>query len=367
MRNRILFVAVLAIGFGFVAGAQAMTTEEQLGRFLYFDTNLSSPPGQACASCHHPSAGFADPDKALPVSEGAVTGLYGGRNSPSAAYASFSPPLYFDGALWIGGQFWDGRALTLADQAKGPFLNPVEMNNTKEGVVQAVRDSRYASLFRSVYGKTSLNDVESAYDLVAKAIAAFETTKPFSRFSSKYDAYLKGSAKLSAAELRGLALFNDPAKGNCAACHPSVSSDNVTPALFTDFSYDDLGLPKNPEIEELIGSPVPVDLGLGNTVGVAENGKFKVMTLRNIARTAPYGHNGYFRTLKEIVHFYNTRDLFPVCGATGAPGIDCWPAPEVAINVNRTEMGNLGLTAAEEDDIVAFLLTLSDGFNLRNR
>lgn len=366
MRSRIAFLTLLAIVLGYATTGHAMSSEERLGRFLYFDADLSSPPGQSCASCHHPSAGFADPDQSLPVSEGVIPGRFGTRNSPSAAYASFSPPLFFDGALWIGGQFWDGRAPTLVEQAKGPFLNPVEMNNTKEGVVQAVRNAPYASLFRFVYGRQSLNDVETAYALVAKAIAAFETTKPFSRFSSKYDFFLKGRAKLSAREQRGLALFNDPAKGNCAACHPSVSADGITPPLFTDFSYDDLGIPKNFEIEELIGEPVPVDLGLGNTVGPSEDGKFKVMTLRGIAQTAPYGHNGYFKTLKDIVHFYNTRDLYPVCGPGGTPGADCWPAPEVGVNVNTTEMGNLGLTPAEEDDIVAFLLTLTDGYYCRN-
>lgn len=365
MKRCIRLAIMLSAVFCFAAQALAMTPEERLGRFLYFDTNLSNPPGQSCASCHHPSAGFADPDKSLPVSEGVVPGRYGTRNSPSAAYALFSPPFGMQDGLWVGGQFWDGRASTLEEQAKGPFLNPVEMNNTKEGVVQAVREAPYAALFRFVYGPASLDDVPAAYDRVAKAIAAFESTKPFARFTSKFDFYLKGKAKLSEKERRGLALFNDPAKGNCAACHPTTSPDGTTPPLLTDFTYDNLGVPKNPVIEELVGAPVPPDLGLGLTVGPAEDGKFKVMTLRNIARTAPYGHNGYFGTLREIVHFYNTRDLLPVCAAGDTPGADCWPEPEVATNVNRTEMGNLGLTPAEEDDIVAFLLTLSDGYFCR--
>jgi cytochrome c peroxidase len=230
------------------------------------------------------------------------------------------------------------------------------MNNTKAGVIKAVRKSAYAAIFRQVYGRDSLNNVETAYDLVAKAIAIFETTKPFNSFTSKYDYYLKGKVKLTAKEQSGLQLFNDPLKGNCLACHPSQIDANGGLPLFTDFSYDNLGIPKNPVIEELIGAPVPVDLGLGVTVGdPAENGKFKVMTLRNLAKTGPYGHNGYFNTLKEIVHFYNTRD---VAGAG-------WDPPEYPDTLNDTELGNLGLTSAEEDDIVAFLLTLSDGYFCR--
>ncbi len=357
MRKLFLIIIVLLFGVGvFNYGlASADTKEEILGGLLYFDKKLSNPAGQSCASCHLPTAGFADPDRALPVSEGVISGKFGTRNSPSAAYAALSPPLYFDEeeGLWIGGQFWDGREPTLEDQAMQPFLNPLEMNNTKEGVIKAVRKSKYAFLFRQVYGKSSLDNVETAYALVAKAIAAFEKTKLFNSFSSKYDCYLKGGTKLSKKEQRGLALFNDPAKGNCAACHPSVLEDG-SPSPFTDFSYDNLGIPKNYKIEELKGEPVPIDLGLGHTIGSSEDGKFKVMTLRNVGKTAPYGHNGYFKTLKEIVHFYNTRD------------VEDWPEPEVDNeNVNKDELGDLGLTSSEEDDIVAFLLTLTDGYFCR--
>jgi cytochrome c peroxidase len=330
------------------SSVRATTPEERLGALLYFDSKLSNPPGQSCASCHHPMAGFADPDQELPVSEGVIPGRFGGRNSPTSAYAAFSPTFYFDefDGLFKGGQFWDGRAATLEDQAKGPFLNPLEMNNTKDGVIRAVRRSAYASLFKSVYGKKSLDNVDTAYDRVAKAIAAFERTKLLNSFSSKYDYVLKGKAKLTLQEARGLALFNS--KGNCAACHPSDSADGVTPALFTDFSYDNLGIPPNTEYPFAID--LPPDLGLGVTVNdPAENGKFKVPTLRNVAVTGPWGHNGYFETLKDIVHFYNTRD------------VEGWPLPDVPETVNVDELGDLGLTSQEEDDVVAFLKTLTDG------
>jgi cytochrome c peroxidase len=344
------FLTVFMVGIS-IAQAAPPILEQQLGKHLYFDVHLSNPVGQACASCHLPKAGFADPDQELPVSEGAIPGRFGGRNSPSAAYAAFSPLFGLDPktGLYVGGQFWDGRAANLVEQAKGPFLNPVEMNNTKEGVINAVRNSHYAWLFKVVYGFNSLDNVDTAYDLVAKAIASFEQTVHFNRFTSKYDFYLKGLVKLTAKEKRGLNLFNG--KGNCAACHPSTSADGRTPPLFTDFTYDNLGVPPNMEFPLFSMEPSPYpDLGLGKTVNDPnQNGKFKVMSLRNIAMTAPYSHNGYFKTLKEIVHFYNTRDI---------PGL--WPAPDVPETVNHTELGNLGLTSQEEDDIVAFMMTLSD-------
>ena len=360
--NGNLFRTAFAVIFVLAASAcfaNAKTTqpnlEQQLGRILYFDKHLSNPIGQACASCHLPRAGYAEPDQELPVSEGAVPGRFGGRNAPSSAYAAYSPIFGKDliAGLYIGGQFWDGRAPTLEAQAKGPFLNPVEMNNTVEGVVQAVRNSNYAWLFKLVYGPNSLDDTNSAYDLIAKAIASFERSNQVNRFTAKYDFYLKGKVALTAQEQRGLQLFNG--KGNCAACHPSTSVDGKTPPLFTDFSYDNLGVPRNMEYPfyQMNPSPYP-DLGLGKIVNDSgQNGKFKVMTLRNIALTAPYSHNGYFKTLKEIVHYYNTKN-------TGL-----WPEPDVAENVNTTELGNLGLTYQEEDDIVAFLMTLSDGFLCR--
>jgi cytochrome c peroxidase len=345
MKKTLFFALSLIVVLGIGSYANAGVLEDTLGGLLYFDTNLSNPKGQSCASCHHPNAMFVDPDTSLPVSEGVLPGVFGGRNSPMASYAAYSPPLHFDGELWIGGQFWDGRAATLEEQAKGPFLNPLEMNNTKGGVIKAIRKSSYATLFRAVYGYKSLDNVEKAYDLVAKAIAAFERTKLFNSFTSKYDYYLAGKVSLAAKEARGLELFNN--KANCAACHPNEGPK----ALFTDFSYDHLGIPKNQEIEVLKGEPVPIDYGLGNTIGPSEHGKFKVMTLRNIARTAPYGHNGYFKTLKEIVHFYNMRDVEP------------WPAPELDNgNINRDELGDLKLTSDEEDDIVAYLQTLTDGY-----
>jgi cytochrome c peroxidase len=340
----------------------AAPTLAGLGSKLFFDTSLSSPPGQACASCHLPGAGFADPDRELPVSRGIHPDRVGNRNTPSAAYALFSPAFHFDEqeGHYVGGQFWDGRAATLEEQAKGPFLNPVEMaNQTSAEVVEKVRNAPYAGDFDTLFGPGSLSEVDKAYEHIATAISAFERTENFRAFSSKYDAYLAGKTELTEQEQQGLRLFEAEDKGNCAACHPSQPGENGQPPLFTDFTYDNLGVPANPD-NPFYTQPTEfnpegrsaTDLGLGKTTGRKEDyGKFKVSTLRNIAVTPPYMHNGIFNTLREVVDFYNTRDT-----------IRDWGAPEVLENVNREELGNLGLTNEEVDAIVAFMLTLTDGY-----
>lgn len=371
MRKRLALAIPLALGLAALAWAD---DKADLGELLYFDPMLSINQNQSCASCHMPP-GLADPRNAAdpvtqPVSLGSIESLNGGRNAPTSAYALYSPPFYFDyeEGLYVGGQFWDGRAATLTDQAKGPFLNPVEMAlPDRAAVLSAIighenpNQRAYRRLFSTVYGirlgDADLTDpfaVDAMYHMVAEAIGTFETTTPFRRFNSKFDFYLESRAVLDEQEMRGLELFNGNAK--CNLCHISepteLSSGATLPPLFTDFTYDNLGIPKstNPMIADM-----PVDLGLGARTDLTidpegQLGKFKVSTLRNIALTAPYGHNGFVATLEEIVHFYNTRD------------VESWPPPEVPQNVNTEELGNLGLTPDEEADLVAFLRTLSDGY-----
>ncbi len=355
-----------------------LTPKERVGMQLFFDTRLSHPAGQACASCHDPRVAFTDPDKSSPTSKGIIPGRFGNRNSPTAMYAAYSPAFGFDEVegLFIGGQFLDGRAASLEEQAKAPFLNPLEMNNPdRQSVVDKVRNAPYARQFQRVFGPDVFRDPDRAYDKIAEAIAAFERTRAFNRFSSKYDAWLAGRARLTAQELRGLALYEDPAKGNCAACHPNRPADDGTPPLFTDFTYDNLGVPRNPDNPFYRLPPAFnrdgkgfVDRGLGSTVNLAsDDGKFKVPTLRNIALTAPYMHNGYFYSLRAVVDFYNTRDVKPACrdpftSEAQAQKKGCWPAPEVPDTVNRSELGNLRLSPGEVDDLVTFLLTLTDGW-----
>ena len=361
----------------FVHAGNALNNKEILGKLLYFDTDLSLNKNQACASCHTPPhfvdpANVADPKNSV-VSLGSDRTLNGGRNAPSAGYAAFSPFFHWNAVdgLYVGGQFWDGRATTLTEQAKGPFLNPVEMAMpTKKSVLERIASEsninreKYLELFLQVYAvdiqdaSASQNQtyIDAVYEMMADAIAGFEKNRVFNQFSSKFDYVLARKTTLSKREQRGLRLFNGKAK--CNACHTSAAlvapDGNVMPPLFTDFTYDNIGIPKstNPLIAD-----DPIDFGLGGRADIAakdpagaELGKHKVMSLRNIAVTPPYGHNGFFATLEEIVHFYNTRDIEP------------WPAPEVAQNVNTTELGNLGLTPRDEAAIVAFLKTLTDGY-----
>jgi cytochrome c peroxidase len=238
-----------------------------------------------------------------------------------------------------------------------------------------------------------LTNVEAAYDQVALSIAAFERTAHFGQFTSKYDYYLQAcldqggnrddcatgtgeearaaSTIFSKKEWEGLQLFMNENDNDgilevgegamCSACHvadwtadpgnvvvPDWAPVGWVPPLFTDFTYDNLGVPKS---EHKLLRDADVDLGLGPIVeDEDENGKFKVMTLRNIALTKPYAHNGFFMNLKDITHFYNSRDA------------EDWPEPEYPDTVNFSELGNLGLSKADEDALVKFMRTLSDGW-----
>ena len=367
-----------ATGGAVKAGAQAVSPKAQLGRLMYFDRGLSEPAGQACASCHDPARAFVDPDRRAVTSKGAIAPLVGSRNTPTSMYMAFSPRFHWDEkeALYLGGQFWDGRAASLEEQAKGPLLNPLEMANPHgRALVGKVRRAAYAPEFDRVFGKDALKDDDKAFERVAEALAAFQRTPQFAPFSSKYDAYLAGKAKLSKREMRGLRLFEAEDKGNCAACHPSRPGPKGEPPLFTDFSYDNLGVPRNPDnpFYRLPAQYNPVgeafvDRGLGGALGKpSEDGKFKVPTLRNIAVTGPYMHNGYFRTLPGLLDFYNSRDTRPPCDSSQvreaeAQKRQCWPVPEVINNVNKDELGDLKLTRREREDILAFMETLSDGW-----
>jgi cytochrome c peroxidase len=307
--------------------------------------------------------------------------LAGIRNSPSIRYASFTPPFGFDEeGTAFGGFFRDGRVPSLAEQAKQPFLDPGEMANaTPAEVSERLARSPNAARFRDVFGADALDDAGPAFERLAAAIAQYQAENPdFHRFDSKYDAFLAGKARLSPAEERGLVLFEDPDKGNCAACHPSRPSADGTPPLFTDFTYDNVGLPRNPRIAAN-DDPAFFDLGLCGPVRKDLAGRrdlcgaFKVPTLRNVSRTAPYFHNGAFDTLREAVDFYARRDTEPGIwypeSAAGVRKFDDLPAG-LAGAVNTSEVpydrapgDSPALTPAEIDDVVAFLATLDDGYN----
>ena len=390
-----LGIILLLCGFIGIAMAVELTPNEQLGKSIFFDENLSINKNQSCATCHGPGAGWTGPDSALnalgSVYEGSIAGRFGDRKPPSSAYATQSPILHYviekKEALFIGGNFWDGRATgeklgnPAADQAGGPFLNPVEQALATPGdVVARVCASSYAALFKQVWGSGICDSVDEAYDDIALSIAAYEASPEVNAFSSKYDYYLAGLADLTKEEKKGLNLFKS--KGKCSKCHTLGPGPNGEPPLFTDFTYDNLGVPKNPDNPVYTSNPTFVDLGLGGFLATRpdyaafadENyGKHKVPTLRNVdLRPSPdfvkaYGHNGYFKSLKGIVNFYSTRDKKPVCPdpfttEEDALALGCWPSPEVSANVNTKELGKLNLTEDQEDAIVAFLKTLSDGY-----
>ncbi len=286
-----------------------------------------------------------------------------------------------------------------ADQALEPFLNPVEQNNpSKQAVCEQVVRSSYADLFEQVWGPGSLDcsdaGIDATYDRLGLSIAAYEASSEVNQFSSKYDAWLAGDAELTEQEALGLALFEGEAM--CSACHPTGEG-----SAFTDFTFDNLGGPKNPENpfyrmnKEYLDDGLPVnpegaswvDPGLGGFLATRpewaamadENlGKHKVPTLRNVGKrfgkgaTRAFTHNGYFKSLKGVIHFHNTRDVKPVCAdpmptESEALKQDCWPPAEVLDNVNTAEVGNLGLSDAEEDAIVAFMETLSDDFSVKKK
>ncbi|MET0343232.1 MAG: cytochrome c peroxidase [Polyangiales bacterium] len=331
----------------------APATRAELGRALFFDTALSEPAGLACGTCHQERAAFVDP-RGGPTSQGSLPGRAGARNTPSILYASLVPPLQQVGEDFEGGLFLDGRVDTLEQQAAAPFTNPVEMANPSVATVMAkVRRASYAGTFAALFGSSVLADDQAGFRAVTQALAAFERERQHARFTSRYDAFLAGRGTLSAAERRGLVLFEG--KARCSGCHPSAT-DPVTGAapMFTRFDYHNLGIPKNPANPFYTLAPRfnPegedfVDHGLGAHVGDAEDGKFRTPTLRNVGRTAPYGHNGFFPTLRSIVDFYNSRDVAD------------WPLPEIEATMSRG-IGDIGLTSAEIDDVVAFLLTLTD-------
>ena len=437
------------------ASDDALTPIEKLGAKIFFDENLSIKRNQSCASCHVPEAGWVGDDSKINahggVYEGSIKGQFGNRKPPSSAYATLAPLFYADfgnrllgdndpelahDPLFVGGNFWDGRATgwelgnPAADQAQGPFLNPVEQALPDAAcVVYRVCEGDYGELFDKVWSSqacmidwpTNIEQtckdpgglvspvnrvkVDRAYDRIALSIAAFEDSSTSNAFTSKIDAHRAGLYEFNEQEKLGRDVFRG--KGMCSACHVGSPGPGAAAPLFTDFTFDNLGVPSNPENPFLKDNPGWADPGLGGfletvagyqTYAAGNTGKHKVPTLRNVglgsceARTysddghhghhrgqgkgkcitKAYMHNAFFKSLKSVVHFYNTRDTKPVCEhlpvnvkkwtEKAALKHDCWPAAEVAENVNTDELGDLGLTEKEEDALVAFMMAMSDGY-----
>ena len=455
MRKSIYILITLALVVTFSMAWQqstALAQEESgdivaLGRAIFFDTDLSINGKQSCASCHAPETGFTGPDALINASgtvyQGAIPTHFGNRKPPTSAYAGDSPLFHFDQAEggWFGGMFGDGRATgqvlgdPLAEQAQGPFLNPLEQAiPTAQVLCVKVKKADYADLFEEVWGSGSLDcarDVDGVYERIGRSVAAYERSPEVNPFTSKFDLFWDNAVEadkdvtkircgtggmggggmggamgcpaggtspyrwtayrnlgLTDEELQGLAVFNDRAQ--CSSCHSLEPGLDGYP-LFTDFGYDNIGIPKNPD-NPFYSMPAAwnpdgenwVDYGLGGylkssgsapEVYEPEMGKFKVPTLRNVdlrpseGFVKPYGHNGYFKSLDDIVFFYHWRAMMDNGGCMGGGGgmgggMGCegmasmFPAPEV--DQNRATLSLFPRPQVE--NIVAFLKTLSDGY-----
>lgn len=359
--------------------SQRLSPEAALGEQIFADVSLSASGRQACASCHSPGTGHA-PDNSLPVQLGGpLLDQPGTRVAPGLNYLFANGEFHFDEEdTPTGGFFWDGRAASLQAQASGPLLAANEMANTSvEDVVGKLSRAAYAEEFKRVFGADIFSRPAEAMAQLTLALQRYQLEDTaFRAFSSKYDAFLRGRVALSDQEARGLELFNSPTKGNCAGCHPSDKAADGSHPLFTDFTYDNLGVPRNPALAQN-ADPAFFDLGLCGRADLAARsdlcGAFKVPSLRNVALRKVYFHNGRFTTLKDVVTFYVQRDTHPEkwypLNADGTVNkFDDLPA-QYHVNVNTAEVPydrTLGdapaLTDAEVDDVVAFLRTLSDGY-----
>ena len=340
-----------------------------LGEVLFFDKSISFNKTQSCSTCHSPDTAFVDQRKNSAnqmVSEGDNPHLHGNRNANTALYAMFSPDFHFDKKIqdYVGGQFWDGRAKDLAEQAGGPPVNPVEMGMPdKKAIVERLKaDPTYYKPITDLYGKSIWADTYKIYAIMEKAIGEFEKQELFAQFSSKYDRALKGEAELTALESKGKALFFDKTRTNCSNCHQSSEANSAT-ETFTNYRYFNIGVPSNQELikHNKLAADF-VDNGLLDNPMVKgdekQKGKFKVPTLRNIGITAPYMHNGVFRDLKTVLLFKDSfnnpnRKINPETGKA-------WDKAEYAQTINPDVLKAKPLTDEEINALEAFLKTLTD-------
>jgi cytochrome c peroxidase len=355
-----------------IAHADPDADRARLGEALFFDTNLSRQRTQACATCHAPDHAFTDPRETaagLAASLGDDGKSLGDRNAPSAAYAGAAPAFGKNARnRWAGGLFHDGRAASLADQAGGPPLNPIEMAMpSKAAVVARLKENPdYVAAFRAAFGGDVFADDETAYAAMTEAIAAFERTPLFHPFDSKYDRVLRGEDQFTEQEDLGRVLFFSNQFTNCSKCHQLKPLGGAAEETFSNYEFHNIGVPANAALRAANGSPPGrVDDGLLANPAVAgdpaQRGKYKTPSLRNVAVTAPYMHNGVFKDLRTVILFYNKynaksarRQINPETGKT-------WDPPEVDGTLSREELEfGPALKDREIDALVAFLKTLTD-------
>lgn len=364
-----------------------LNTEALLGEALFNDTNLSLSRSQSCATCHAATNAFSDPSmnadndtRAASVGDDGVS--IGDRNTPTAMYANLIPNFtegtrtrfnskQNDYSGWIGGQFWDGRAVDLEEQAGAPLLNPIEMNMPNRAAVieRVLENSDYTEAFEHIYGGNIFDNTDRAYRVLTEAIATFERTEAFAPFTSKYDKSVSGEYIFNPASKasQGKALFFSQQFINCATCHQLrlIGSANET---FSGYEYHNIGVPKNTALRAINGETTEfVDIGLAssNALPTDENvellkGKFRVPSLRNVAVTAPYMHNGVFKKLDTVIRFYDQHMTDSINTINPETGV-AWAEPEVSDNISTAELQDgRKLSDAEVDALVCFLRTLTD-------
>ncbi|OAF10880.1 cytochrome-c peroxidase [Bradyrhizobium neotropicale] len=392
----------------------------QLGKDIFYDASLSSSGALSCASCHSPDHAYGPPNDGPVMLGGATLGRQGARAVPSLTYLERHPNFSIgpdkgddDNIIDLaqmaalgaqsaratktaggtgaaanivpqGGLFWDGRADTLQEQALFPLLDPNEMDGgSVEVVAGKLRRAPYVQRFVELFGARVLDNQRLLVAEAMFAVARYQVEEvSFHPYSSKYDHWLEGKARLSESELRGLQLFNNPDKANCAGCHTSAPTRDGLPPLFTDHQYEALGAPRNAALE---GNRDPGHFDLGvcgpQRTDVAEQtqycGMFLTPTLRNTATRHAFFHNGVFRSLKDVLDFYNFRDtnpkkVFPSSADGTVQKYDDLPAKYHA-NVDVSDPPfdrHLGdkpaMTEQDEEDIIAFLKTLTDGYKAQN-
>ena len=352
-----------------------------LGRRLFADARLSQPRGTSCASCHDPAKAFTGFNGGRDgVAGGSLRGRLGTRNPPSLTYARYLPPLYFyqdDDAQVpapFGGLMLDGRADTLAAQAREPLLARHEMNlGTPRAAARRLREAGYEAAFEARHGPGVLRDPRRALEAFGHALEAYLRSDELAPFDSRFDDELRGRPSLSAQERRGLAIFRNPDQGNCASCHSvSATSSNPARSLFTDFGYEALGVPRNRALPADARAGAH-DLGLCRTARARQwpdadawCGYFRTPSLRNVAVRQRFMHNGVFDSLRDAVRFYATRSTDPAAWYGRHPVFDDLPAAlrgnvnTVSTPLNRRAGATPALSEDDIDALVAFLGTLTD-------
>ena len=372
------------------AASAVVSAQAMLGRLIFFDASLSASGRLSCASCHDPAHAYGPPNARAVQLGGPAMDRQGARAVPSLRYALNRTPRWSKEFIAsaaeriregneppVGGFGWDGRFDSLREQAAFPLLAPNEMANAGvQDVAGKLRRAPYAAQFRQVFGASVFDDPQLAYASALQAIERFELEDPeLHPYSSKYDDYLDGKAQLSEQEQRGLALFDDPRGGNCAACHLDRKGADGSHPLFTDYQFEALGVPRNAEIR---ANAVPgyFDEGLCGPLRQDQAGQsaycgmFKTPTLRNVATRGAFFHNGRFHTLKEALRFYVRRDTeprlwYPLAGGAVLKFDDLPAALRGNVDVidlplTRHEGEAPAWSDAQIDDVAAFLQTLSD-------